>query len=287
MKGKRKDGSSQPYRFLAEERGQAFRIVFGTGNTAARLFDILLISVIILSVILVMISSNSEVSPAVDRTLRYAELGFSLLFTLEYLLRIFISPKPFRYMVSFLGIIDLLAILPIYLIFIFPDAGHLLIIRLLRVLRIFRVLKLLRYVEEARHLKNALLASSRKIFVFFFFVLILATVFGSLIFLIEGPDKGFTSIPKSIYWAIITLTTVGYGDIVPQTAFGQAIASVITLIGYSIIAVPTGIITAEISLGLLNWKNDQCPNCGVINHQKDAKFCRMCSANLEGKDSEQ
>lgn len=277
-------GSSTPYKFLAEERGLIYRIVFGTGNTAARLFDIILIGAILTSVILVMIGSKSDLSPAAETFFRNAEIGFTLLFTLEYLLRIFISPKPLRYMVSFHGIIDLLAILPTFLIFIFPGASHLLMIRLLRVLRIFRVLKLLRYVEEARFLKSALQASSRKIFVFFFFVLVLATIFGSLIFLVESPENGFTSIPKSIYWAIITITTVGYGDIVPQTVLGQAIASVITLIGYSIIAVPTGIITAEISLGLMNRKDDQCVNCGATNHQKDAKYCRMCGAKIEDKE---
>jgi len=275
------DRSMKTYSFLAEQRGQIFRIVFGTGNTAARLFDFILICAILLSVLLVMIGSNPTLSPSIRAALRYAEFGFTVIFTLEYLLRIFISPKPIRYMVSFFGIIDLLAILPTYLTFIFPEAGHLLIIRLLRVLRIFRVLKLLRYVEEARYLTKALRASSRKIFVFFFFVLVLATIFGSLIFLIEGTESGFTSIPKSIYWAIITITTVGYGDIVPQTVLGQAIASVITLIGYSIIAVPTGIITAEISLGLMRAKDDRCPECGVTNHQKDAQYCRVCATRIE------
>ena len=275
------DRSQQHYRFLAEQRGALFRIVFGTGNTAARLFDIVLIAAIVLSVLLVMIDSIVDLPASTRTLLRNAEFGFTLLFTLEYLLRIFISPKPLRYMASFLGIIDLLAILPTYLAFLYPEAGHFMVIRLLRILRIFRVLKLVRYVEESRVLTRALKSSSRKIFVFFFFVLVMATIFGSLIFLIEGPEHGFESIPHSVYWAIITITTVGYGDIVPQTALGQGLASVVTLIGYSIIAVPTGIITAELSLGIMRAETLKCSHCGSGGHQQDAQFCRVCGEKFE------
>lgn len=277
----KQNNHKEHYSYLARERGALFRIVFGTGNTAARLFDIVLICAIIVSVLLVMVDSIVDLSSATRAALRYAEFGFTLLFTLEYLLRIFISPKPLRYMTSFLGIIDLLAILPTYLTFLYPEAGHFMVIRLLRILRIFRVLKLVRYVEEARHLTNALQSSSRKIFVFFFFVLVLATIFGSLIFLIEGPENGFESIPNSVYWAIITITTVGYGDIVPQTLFGQILASIVTLIGYSIIAVPTGIITAELSLGLIRGASHKCTQCGATSHQQDARFCRVCGEKFE------
>lgn len=268
------------YRFLADQRAALFRIVFGTGNAPARIFDIVLIIAILTSVLSVMIESDVNLPSDIRFQLQRAETFFTLLFTIEYLLRIFIAPKPLRYMVSFFGIIDLLAILPSYLLFVYPEASYLLVIRMLRVMRVFRVFKLLRHVEEARHLTNALRSSSRKILVFFFYVLILVCLFGSIIYLIEGPDNGFTSIPLSIYWAIITITTVGYGDIIPQTGLGKAIASITTLIGYSIIAIPTGIITAEISLGAIHTKKTVCKNCGLADHQQDATFCRACGEKL-------
>ena len=268
------------YRFLAEQRAALYRIVFGTGNTPARIFDIVLIVAILASVLAVMIESDVNLPADIRQRLQRAETVFTILFTVEYLLRIFIAPKPLRYMFSFFGIIDLLAILPSYLMFFFPEASYLLVIRMLRVMRVFRIFKLLRHVEEARQLSSALRSSSRRIMVFFFYVLILVCIFGSLMYLIEGPENGFTSIPLSIYWAIITITTVGYGDIVPVTGLGKTIASFTTLIGYSIIAIPTGIITAEISLGVIHTKKDICKNCGLENHQRDAQFCRSCGEKL-------
>lgn len=270
----------ETYRFLAEQRTALYRIVFGTGNTPARIFDIVLIIAILASVLSVMLESDVNLPSDIRILLRRTETFFTILFTIEYLLRIFIAPKPFRYMFSFFGIIDLLAILPGYLLFIFPEASYLLVIRILRVIRVFRIFKLLRHVEEARQLTNALRASSRRILVFFFYVLILVCIFGSLMYIIEGPENGFTSIPLSIYWAIITITTVGYGDIVPLTGLGKAIASLTTLIGYSIIAIPTGIITAEISLGVIHTKRNVCKKCGLADHQKDAQFCRVCGGEL-------
>ena len=269
------------YKFLPHQRTVLFNIVFGTGNTPARIFDIALIVTILASVLLVMIESDVNLPPELRTRLRNAEVFFTILFTLEYLLRIFIAPKPVRYIFSFFGIIDLLAILPSYLLLVFPESSYFLVIRLLRVMRVFRVFKLLRHLEEARQLSNALISSSRKISVFFFYLLILVCLFGSLIYLIEGPDNGFTSIPLSIYWAIITVTTVGYGDIIPQTALGKAIASLTTLIGYSIIAIPTGIVTAELSLGIFQSKKRACNNCDLSTHEHDAEFCRACGTELK------
>ena len=268
------------YKFLAQQRTALFNIVFGTGNTPARIFDIALIVTILASVLLVMIESDVKLPPELRSRLRNAEVVFTILFTFEYLLRIFIAPRPVRYIFSFFGIIDLLAILPSYLLLVFPESSYFLVIRLLRVMRVFRVFKLLRHLEEARHLSNALISSSRKISVFFFYLLILVCLFGSLIYLIEGPDNGFTSIPLSIYWAIITVTTVGYGDIIPQTGLGKAIASLTTLIGYSIIAIPTGIVTAELSLGIFHSKKTACENCDLSTHEHDAQFCRVCGNEL-------
>lgn len=268
------------YRFLTDQRVALYRIIFGTGNSPARIFDIVLISTILASVLAVMIESDVNLAPDIRILLQRAETVFTVLFTLEYLLRIFVAPKPLRYMFSFFGIIDLLAILPSYLLFFFPEASYLLVIRMLRVMRIFRVFKLMRHVEESRQLAKALRASSRKILVFFFYVLILVCIFGSLIYLIEGPENGFTSIPISVYWAIITITTVGYGDIIPHTGFGKAIASLTTLIGYSIIAVPTGIITAEISLGVIHTNKTVCNECGLASHQQNAKYCQACGDKL-------
>ncbi len=269
------------YRFLDRQRNALYQIVFGTGNTPARLFDIALIVAILASVLSVMIESDVNLSPDIRIQLRHVEVFFTILFTVEYLLRIFIAPKPFRYIFSFFGIIDLLAILPSYLLFVFPEASYFLVIRLLRVMRVFRVFKLLRHVDEARQLATALRSSSRKISVFFFYLLILVCLFGSLIYLIEGPDNGFTSIPLSIYWAIITITTVGYGDIIPQTGLGKAIASLTTLIGYSIIAIPTGIFAAELSMGVIQTQKTVCENCDLADHQQDAQFCRACGKKLK------
>ena len=269
------------YRFLAQQRNALYQIVFGTGNTPARLFDIVLIAAILASVLAVMIESDVNLPPDIRTLLRHIEVFFTILFTIEYLLRIFIAPKPLRYIFSFFGIIDLLAILPSYLLFIFPEASYFLVIRLLRVMRVFRIFKLLRHVEEGRQLGNALKSSSRKISVFFFYLLILVCLFGSLIYLIEGPDNGFTSIPLSIYWAIITITTVGYGDIIPQTGLGKAIASLTTLIGYSILAIPTGIFAAELSLGVIHPQKSVCKNCSLADHQQDAQFCRACGDELK------
>jgi voltage-gated potassium channel len=211
------------------------------------------------------------------------EWFFTLVFTLEYILRVITSPRPWKYMISFYGIIDLLAILPTYLGLIFDQTTFLLTIRALRLLRMFRVLKLGRYIKEAAVLVHALQLSIHKIIVFFGAVLALVLILGSILYLVEGEENGFTSIPQSIYWAIVTITTVGYGDIAPATVLGKILASVAMLTGYSIIAVPTGIITVEIGKAAKKGqdiKKVECTRCGHTKHDGDARFCKICGTRL-------
>ncbi|MDF5602138.1 ion transporter, partial [Vibrio parahaemolyticus] len=204
------------------------------------------------------------------KELKFIEYTFTGLFTIEYLLRLYCSPKPAAYAKSFYGVVDLLAILPTYLALFFPSASFMGVIRALRVMRIFRILKLVRYLQESNILLRSLLMARRKIFIFFSSVAIMVTIFGSLIFIIEGPENGFTSIPKSIYWAIVTITTVGYGDLVPQTDLGKGLASLTMLLGYSILAVPTGIFTAELHQEMQSHKVlVKCPNCSHAGHDSD------------------
>lgn len=230
-------------------------IIFGTHTKAGRAFDIALIIAILSSLLVLVLESIPAVASQWRTELRYLEYTFTALFTIEYLLRLYCSPKPVAYAKSFYGVVDLLAILPTYLAFFFPSASFMGVIRLLRVMRIFRVLKLVRYLQDSNILLRSLLMARRKIFIFFSTVAILVTIFGALIFVIEGPKNGFTSIPKSIYWAIVTITTVGYGDLVPQTNLGKAVASITMLLGYSILAVPTGIITAELNQEMRTHKS--------------------------------
>lgn len=258
-------------------REKLYEIIFGTDTPAGKLFDLVLIYVIVLSVLALMLDSLSNLNPAYTRCLGYVEWVFTGLFTIEYLVRIYCSPNRWQYIKSYFGIIDLLSILPSYVGLLFSGANYLLIIRLLRVLRIFRVLKLINYLREANVLVRALFQSRRKISVFFFVVLIVATIFGSIMFVVEGPAHGFTSIPRSIYWTIVTITTVGYGDITPQTPLGQVVASMAMLTGYSIIAVPTGILTAELANEM---RQEQllikCTNCGKRGHDREANYCSQC-----------
>jgi voltage-gated potassium channel len=213
--------------------------------------------------------------------LRAAEWGFTILFTIEYVLRMAAVGRPARFARSFFGIVDLLAIVPTYLSVVFPGAQSLVVIRSLRVLRIFRVLKLGQYLREMEVLGSALRASTRKIAVFLLTLVTLVVIFGSLMYLIEGDENGFTSIPRGMYWAIVTLTTVGYGDISPQTNLGQSIAAVIMVLGYGIIAVPTGIVTAELTLATRKEVSGQsCVECGAEGHEPDAAFCRFCGSEM-------
>ncbi|MDA0147046.1 ion transporter [Vibrio sp. LaRot3] len=260
-------------------------IIFGTHTSGGRAFDISLIVAILASLVVLVLESLPSVSQVWAQQLRYFEYGFTAIFTLEYLLRLYCSPKPKSYATSFYGVIDLLAILPTYLAFFFPSVAFMGVIRLLRVMRIFRVLKLVRYLQDSNILLRSLLMAKRKIFIFFNTVAILVTIFGALIYVIEGPENGFTSIPQSIYWAIVTITTVGYGDLVPQTVLGKAVASLTMLLGYSILAVPTGIITAELNQEMKSHRElVKCPNCSKAGHESDAMHCKYCGSELAEPD---
>ncbi|HCK0615538.1 ion transporter [Vibrio parahaemolyticus] len=259
--------------------------IFGTHTKAGRAFDIALIIAIISSLAVLVLDSIPSVRAEWAKELKYLEYTFTGLFTIEYLLRLYCSPKPVAYAKSFYGIVDLLAIIPTYLVLFFPSASFMGVIRALRVMRIFRILKLVRYLQESNILLRSLLMARRKIFIFFTTVAILVTIFGSLIFIVEGPENGFTSIPKSIYWAIVTITTVGYGDLVPQTNLGKALASITMLLGYSILAVPTGIFTAELHQEMQSHKVlVKCPNCSQAGHDSDAIYCKNCGSELADPD---
>ncbi|MFV0576994.1 MAG: ion transporter [Vibrio sp.] len=264
---------------------QLYVIIFGTHTPAGKRFDIILIIAIISSLIVLILDSVPTFSNKWAFEFDILEYFFTGLFTLEYLTRLYCSPKPTAYAKSFYGIIDLLAILPTYLVFFFPSAHFIGIIRLLRVMRIFRVLKLVRFLQDSNLLVRTLAMSQRKILIFFSAVAILVTIFGALMYVIEGPENGFTSIPRGIYWAIITITTVGYGDVVPKTPMGQAVASLTMLLGYSILAVPTGIITAELNQEMKAHRSlVLCPNCGKAGHETDALFCKHCGGQLADPD---
>ena len=263
-------------------------IIFGTNTTAGRLFDQLLIVTIIASVIAVMLDSVQDIHEQYGNLLYALEWGFTLVFTVEYLVRLWISDRPGRYAFSFYGVVDLLSVLPTYISLIAPGANYLLTIRILRVLRIFRVMRLLSFMSEANFLIRALTRARRKIAVFLFTVLVVMISFGSLMYVIEGPDNGFTSIPRSIYWAIVTVTTVGYGDITPHTILGQAIAALAMITGYAIIAVPTGIVTAEITSAMHRDRfSRECPNCHLHEHENDALHCKRCGEKLPELEDDQ
>jgi voltage-gated potassium channel len=262
-------------------RQRLHEIIFEADTAAGKWFDALLIASIIASVILVMMDSVEAMRTLYGPWLNVGEWLFTLLFTAEYLLRLFCVRRPLMYARSFFGVVDLLAVLPTYLGVVLPGGHYFIIIRVLRLLRIFRVFKLVQFLSEARLLLNALRASLRKIAVFLCAVLTLVMIFGALMYVVEGAANGFTSIPRSIYWAIVTMTTVGYGDISPRTDLGQALAAFIMIIGYGIIAVPTGIVTVELSHAARRGVSTQaCPECGRDGHDKDAGYCKYCGAAL-------
>ena len=255
-------------------------IIFEAETPAGKWFDILLIASILLSVFAVMLDSVGSFNRQYGGLLTAVEWFFTILFSIEYFLRLSTDRQPLHYARSFFGIVDLLAIVPTYISLLIPGSEYLIVVRVLRILRIFRVLKLVQYMSETLLLIKALRASSRKITVFLFTVLTLIIILGSLMYLIEGAQNGFTSIPRSIYWAIVTLTTVGYGDISPQTSLGQMLAAFIMILGYSIIAVPTGIVTVELSQVSGRKMKRVCPGCGAGNHDSDAFFCKQCGSKL-------
>jgi len=258
-----------------------FEIIFEAETPEGKWFDIVLIICISLSVLTVMLDSVRSIRAGFGRFLYAAEWFFTILFTIEYILRLLCVRKPTRYAASFFGIVDLLAILPTYTSIFFFGSRHLAVIRILRVLRIFRVLKLGHHTKEAALLRKALYASRRKILVFLFVVLTLVVIIGSVIYIIEGEENGFTSIPRSVYWAVVTLTTVGYGDISPNTGPGQFLAAIVMILGYSIIAVPTGIVTVELSQAYTDKSTSQaCPNCSAEGHDRDAQYCKFCGEKL-------
>ena len=262
-------------------KNKLYVIIFESDTSAGKRFDILLIFSIILSVIVVMLDSVEFYNSKYGKSLYIMEWFFTLLFTIEFFLRIYCIGKPILYIKSFFGIIDLLSIVPTYISIFFPASRYLSVIRILRVLRIFRILKLILYIGEANLLMKAIYASRRKVIVFLFSILTLVTILGSLMYLIEGEANGFSSIPRSIYWAIVTITTVGYGDISPQTELGQILASLAMIMGYATIAIPTGIISAEYTT-MKQLPNDTvCPRCGDENHEVGALFCRLCGTDLE------
>lgn len=264
-----------------QRREQLYTIIFGTDTPAGQRFDIILIYTILLSVIALMLDTVVAVHDRWTLVLYGIEWFFTVLFTLEYGTRIYCSPNRKKYIFSFYGIVDLISIVPTYLALILAGANYLLVIRLLRVFRVFRVFKMFRYLSEANLLVRAVWLGRRKILVFFMSVLIISTVFGSLMYLVEGPEYGFTSIPKSIYWTIVTITTVGYGDITPHTVLGQIISTLAMLIGYSIIAIPTGIVTAEMAVEIQREKNlKKCANCNKSGHDRDSEHCKWCGAKF-------
>ena len=259
-------------------RREAYHIVFESDTKGGRLFDIILLWLILLSVGVVIVESIPSYQARFFSLFYFIEWIFTVLFSIEYLLRVWSSPKPWRYIFSFWGLVDILSILPTYMDLFYPGYHYLLTVRIFRLLRVFRILKLVRFNREARILLEAMRGSSYKIGVFLLAVISIVTILGTLMYVIEGGESGFTSIPQSIYWAIVTVTTVGFGDIVPLTTLGKLLSSVAMIIGYSIIAVPTGIITVELSKGRVT--NRKCNNCGHENPE-DAQYCNQCGEKTE------
>jgi voltage-gated potassium channel len=262
-------------------RSLLHEIIFEAETPAGKAFDVVLIWSIILSVTAVVLESVNSIRLAYGSILHAIEWFFTILFTVEYLLRLFSVRRALSYARSFYGVVDLLAVLPTYVSLLVSGGQYLLTIRILRLLRIFRVFKLTTYLSEANVITGALRASRQKITVFLFAVLTVVVTIGALIYVVEGEENGFTSIPTSIYWAIVTLTTVGYGDISPQTPVGKALASLVMIMGYGIIAVPTGIVTVEISQAARKAASTQtCPECSAEGHDPDARHCKYCGTRL-------
>ena len=258
-------------------------IIFEADTANGKLFDVILLAAILLSIIGVMLESVDEIDKKYHELIMAFEWGFTILFTIEYFFRIYAVNRPLKYIFSFMGIVDLLAIIPTYLIFIFPAVHWMSVIRAIRLIRIFRIFKLSRYLRGAHTMQIALRSSRPKIIVFLLSIMLFVIILGTLMYIIENSvgTNGFENIPNSIYWSIITLTTVGYGNIVPMTVLGKIVASFIMILGYGIIAVPTGIVTAEFSRKRKEKVNTQvCPDCTAEGHEMEAKFCNKCGAEL-------
>lgn len=268
-------------------RAQLFHIIFESDTPGAKAFDIALIGAILLSVAVILLGSIEIYAERYGPIFFYIEWALTILFSLELLVRIYCLERPMLYLKSFYGIVDLIAILPTWLVLLVPGAHGLVIVRLLRVLRIFRILRLMEFVGEASLLLDALKRSLRQILLFFSAIFMVVTLFAALMYTIESPEAGFTSIPMSMYWAIVSMTTVGYGDIVPATALGKAITMILMLLGYSIIAVPTGVFSAQVirSIREDRYSEEACPGCGYDRHEKRARYCLRCGTWLD-EDSE-
>ncbi|GCB35238.1 ion transporter [Bacteroides faecalis] len=273
------------HHFLHDQKlkHKLYVIIFESDTPAGKLFDVILIWFILLSVLLVIIESLKGLPTYLATPFVIMEYIFTAFFTFEYITRIYCSPQPRKYIFSFFGIVDLLATLPLYMGLLFPGARYLLIIRAFRLIRIFRIFKLFKFLNEGELLLASLRESSKKIAVFFLFVVILVISIGTLMYMIEGtqPNSEFNNIPNSIYWAIVTMTTVGYGDITPVTGFGKFLSAIVMLIGYTIIAVPTGIVSVTMMKEYKRRMEKECPSCHRSGHEDNAKFCKYCGHNLE------
>ena len=259
-------------------------VIYEADTSGGKLFDVILLIMILASIILVMLESVNYLNEKYASFFNISEWVITIIFTIEYFLRIISINKPQKYIFSFFGIVDFLSTIPKYLSILFVGTHALVALRALRLLRIFRILKLARFVGESNNLVKALKASRAKISVFLFAVLIVSIILGTVMYLIEGPEHGFTSIPRSVYWCIVTLTTVGYGDISPETSLGQFIASIVMILGYGIIAVPTGIVSTEYAHqanNTVDLNTQSCGNCNESTHSDNAKFCHKCGKELE------
>ena len=274
---------AQPQKTKKNWKQHLFEVIYEADTPAGKLFDIVLLWVIVASIVLVMLESVKEFDERYHQLFYISEWIITILFSLEYIARIISVKEPRKYIFSFYGIVDFLSTIPMYLSFFIAGSHALIALRALRLLRVFRILKLVRFIGEANKLRKALRASRFKILVFILAVVILCIILGTVMYIVEGEPSGFTSIPRSVYWAIVTLTTVGYGDIAPQTALGQLIASLVMILGYGIIAIPTGIVTAEYTRqtkGSVHLNTQACPNCSATDHLDNAKYCYNCGEKL-------
>ena len=268
------------YSSMKKWQQKIHEVIFGYHTTAGKVFDLALLVAIVTSVLVVMLESVKDIEAHHGTELRLIEWGFTFLFSVEYIARILSSPRPIKYITSFMGIVDLLSLIPTYLSFFIVGTHSLSVIRSFRLIRVFRILKLTHFMGGAQQLGSALWASRHKIVVFMGTVVCIVVIAGTMMYLIEGGENGFTSIPKSIYWAIVTITTVGYGDIAPQTIFGQTAASILMILGYAIIAVPTGIVTSQMMADAKNSGSITCSNCGEEDLPNHSRFCLNCGTGL-------